>query len=106
MSKRKIKYSLKKIQPVKGYLFPIEVVDENSELCERPRAVWIEESSDKFKIRYAWEGKADWLDTKIRQYVTDQLKTDGFDIIEYSLEIQKINKDKNDDKSPTTIETN
>ncbi len=106
MTKRKIENSMKRIQPVKGYLFPIEVVDENSELCERPRAVWIEELSDKFKIRYAWEGKADWLDTKNRQYVIKQLTRDGFAVIEYSLEIQKTNKDKNDDKSPATIETN
>ena len=73
--KKKIEESLRHILPVNGYLFGIVVVDQNSQDITRNRAVWVVESPESYEIEFNAEG---WVADAMREYITRQLRSDGY----------------------------
>jgi hypothetical protein len=100
MNVEQIKSSLSKIQPVNGYLFPTELVEQNAgeDGNPRSRSIWIVDDGQSYRVEYF---ALDWVGSALRDYIVDQLTQDGIEIDPQTL---TINREEQDNGSATTEE--
>lgn len=86
-----IEKSLSKIQPVNGYLFPVVIVDQNSDHTKSDRAVWVSESDEVYQVSFTATG---WVAEELEAYIRKQLRSDGFEVSNKELTVPKIGESK------------